>query len=86
MLGFSMKQLVLFLFVCFSFNNLNADPYKPLPLDFLDKTKITKEHKKPSNPKSKKQNQVCPACAQIFYILKLILLNNSRDYFLYKYL
>ena len=57
MLGFSMKQLVLFLFVCFSFNNLNADPYKPLPLDFLDKTKIKKENKKPLKPKSKKNNQ-----------------------------
>ena len=49
-----MKQLVLFLLVCFSFNTLNADPYKPLPLDFLDKTKNKKENKKPSKPKSKK--------------------------------
>ena len=57
MLGSPMKQLVVCLFVYFSLNNLNADPYKPLPLDFLDKTKIKKEHKKPSKPKSKKQNQ-----------------------------
>ena len=53
MLGSPMKQLVVCLFVYFSLNNLNADPYKPLPLDFLDKTKIKKENKKPSKPKSK---------------------------------
>ena len=38
-----MKQLILILILSFS---VTADPYRPLPIDFLDKEKIKKEKKK----------------------------------------
>ena len=34
-----------------------ADPYKPLPIDFLDKTKLKKEKKKEVKPAAKKDKQ-----------------------------
>ena len=57
MLEFSMKRIIHFIIICFSLNCLMADPYKPLPIDFLDKTKIKKEKKKEVKPTSKKDKR-----------------------------
>ena len=47
-----MKLLIIILFLSF---NINADPYKPLPTDFIDHNKkIKKNNNSPSNKKNKK--------------------------------
>ena len=49
-----MKQLILILILSFS---VTADPYRPLPIDFLDKEKIKKEKKKVTPSKKKKDKK-----------------------------
>ena len=50
-----MKLLIILLFLSF---NVNADPYKPLPTDFIDnKKKVKKHNNSPSNKKNKNDYQ-----------------------------